>query len=46
MEKFKNRIGTKPVIFEISKIESLDIDDEEDFIITENIYKSLNQQNS
>jgi len=46
MEKFKNRIGAKPVIFEISKIESLDIDDEEDFIITENIYKSLNQQNS
>jgi len=46
MEKSKNRIGAKPVIFEISKIESLDIDDEEDFIITENIYKSLKQQNS
>lgn len=45
MQAHKNRIGEKPVMFETSKMESLDIDDETDFLITENIYKTLRLQN-
>lgn len=33
----KNRIGTKPYLFEISKIEAWDIDEEEDFEIAKNM---------
>lgn len=46
MQAHNNRIGEKPVMFETSKIESLDIDDETDFVITENIYKTLRLQNN
>ena len=44
-ESFKNaggtRIGLKPYLFEIDKIEAIDIDDPQDFLIAEAIY-SLN----
>ena len=33
-----NRIGLKPKMFSIEKLEALDIDDEEDFIIAELLY--------
>lgn len=36
-----NRIGEKPYMFEINKIEATDIDDPEDFIIAETLYKEL-----
>ena len=36
----KNRVGKKPFFFEVSKIECLDIDEQEDFIIAEAVYKS------
>lgn len=35
----KKRIGIKPYLFEIDKIEAVDIDDPEDFIIAEQLYK-------
>lgn len=41
IEKYKNRIGNKPFMFETNKIESFDIDDETDFNLAENIYKNL-----
>lgn len=34
------RIGIKPLMFEINKLEAIDIDEEEDFILAEMIYKS------
>ncbi len=34
-----NRIGKKPLLFPINKIEAIDIDEEEDFIIAETLYK-------
>lgn len=37
--KYKRRIGIKPYLFSISKLESQDIDWEEDFILTEIIMK-------
>jgi len=36
-----NRIGTKPLYFQTNKIESVDIDDEDDFIIAEAIFEKL-----
>ncbi len=36
-----NRIGKKPYLFEINKVESIDIDNEEDFFIAEKIYSVL-----
>ena len=36
-----NRIGKKPQMFEVSRLESQDIDEKEDFIIAESIYKSI-----
>ena len=46
-ESFKNadnkRIGNNPLMFEIDKIEAIDIDDPSDFIIAENLYKLLKQ---
>lgn len=35
-----NRIGLKPNMFEVNKLESQDIDDEEDFILAETLYKT------
>jgi N-acylneuraminate cytidylyltransferase len=40
--KYKNRIGKKPFFFEVSKIESLDIDEVDDFTIAEAVYNFLN----
>ena len=44
-ESFKNsnnkRIGLRPLMFEIDKIEAIDIDEPSDFIIAETLYKSL-----
>jgi N-acylneuraminate cytidylyltransferase len=44
-ESFKNagnkRIGVKPYLFEIDKIEAMDIDEPEDFVIAEQLYKLL-----
>ncbi len=46
-ESFKNadkkRIGLKPWMFEINKLEAVDIDDAEDFILAENLAKILNK---
>jgi CMP-N-acetylneuraminic acid synthetase len=36
-----NRIGLKPFLFEIDKIEAVDIDEPQDFIIAESLYKLL-----
>lgn len=45
-ETFKNadnkRIGLKPQIFEINKLEATDIDEPEDFILAELLYKNRN----
>jgi len=35
----KNRIGFKPVVFEISRLEAVDIDEEEDFLLAEYLHK-------
>lgn len=39
-----NRIGRKPFLFEIDKTEAVDIDDPEDFIIAEQLYKLKNYE--
>ena len=45
-EAFKNagnkRIGLKPQIFEVNKLEATDIDEPEDFILAELLYKNRN----
>lgn len=38
----KNRIGNKPLLYVMDKIHSFDIDWEEDFALTEMIYKNVN----
>ncbi len=45
LEKYKARIGANPFIFEMSDIESQDIDWEEDFVITEILQKYLMSKN-
>ncbi len=44
-DSFKNsgnrRIGLKPQMFETNKLESIDIDEPEDFILAETLYKQL-----
>lgn len=39
LEKHKNRIGLRPLMYEIDKLESQDIDTEEDFTLAETLYK-------
>jgi len=43
-KSFKNasnkRIGVKPILYEVNKLESIDIDEPEDFILAELIYKN------
>lgn len=39
-----NRIGTRPYLYEINKIESIDIDDEFDFELAEYVYKQKYNQ--
>ena len=41
MLKRKNIIGAKPFLFALDKIESIDVDHEEDFLLAELIYKNL-----
>ena len=36
----KKRIGNKPLIFEVNKLEAVDIDEPEDFILAEILYKN------
>lgn len=38
----KKRIGVNPGMFPVNKIEALDIDEEEDFLIAEQLYKAKN----
>ena len=46
-ESFKEannkRIGLKPQIFEVNKLEAIDIDEPEDFIMAELLYKNRNK---
>lgn len=42
LEKYKNRIGARPLMYEIDKLESQDIDTEEDFTLAEALYKLNN----
>ena len=41
--KINNRIGNNPKMFEMSKIESFDIDDMDDFKLAEALQKNLNK---
>lgn len=45
-ESNKQRIGVNPEMFEIDKIEAIDIDTMEDFILAEAIYKQRNHENN
>ena len=45
MEKLNRRIGQVPFIVEIGKIESIDIDEPEDFIIADAIYNHIFRKN-
>ena len=42
--KHKNRVGVSPMLFEINKLEALDIDDEEDFILAESVLGQMQMQ--
>lgn len=44
LEQKHNRIGNRPQLFEIDKVEALDIDTPEDFVISEMFYKSRKEQ--
>lgn len=39
----ERRIGLNPCIYEVNKIEALDIDEEEDFLLAESVYKMSKQ---
>lgn len=39
-EAHQQRIGKRPILFEINKLEAIDIDETEDFILAENIQKT------
>ena len=41
LEKEGRRVGHKPYLVELSKIEAVDIDEKEDFIIADAIYNHL-----
>lgn len=40
----KQRIGAKPYMFELSKLEAVDIDEEEDFLLAEALYKTFKKE--
>lgn len=46
MTKFKRRIGYRPFIVEVGEIESIDIDEAEDFLIADAIYNHIFLRNS
>lgn len=41
--KFKDRIGDKPYLFELNKLQSIDIDWEDDFKMAELLYAAINK---
>lgn len=41
--KFRNRVGQSPIFIEISKLEAVDIDDEEDFYMAQQLLKCISQ---
>lgn len=45
MTKMNRRIGNKPFIVEVGEIESIDIDETEDFVIADAIYNFLYLKN-
>ncbi|MBC7784856.1 MAG: acylneuraminate cytidylyltransferase family protein [Burkholderiales bacterium] len=46
LEKFRNRIGGSPIMFEVDRIEAWDIDEEADFTIAEMLYQTVRQRRS
>ncbi len=42
--KYNRRVGVKPYIHEVGKIEAIDIDYPEDFMIADAVYRSMNAQ--
>ena len=44
LEKYKNRIGARPMMYAIDKLESQDIDTEQDFTLAEILFKQINKQ--
>lgn len=44
--KTKNRVGKNPVFVEVSKLENIDIDEEEDFILVEAVFDFLTSEKS
>lgn len=44
LENRENRIGETPLMFEVDRIEAIDIDEEIDFTIAELIHKQLNRE--
>lgn len=45
LERLHNRIGDRPLMYEIDKIESIDIDEESDFKIAERLYLEREMEN-
>lgn len=43
--KNKNRVGRNPIFIEVSKLENIDIDEEEDFLIAEALFNFLKVKN-
>jgi N-acylneuraminate cytidylyltransferase len=41
LQNKNQRIGTKPYMYELNKLEAIDIDEEEDFILAETLYKTF-----
>ncbi len=44
LEKYRNRIGASPTMFEVNPIEATDIDEETDFIVAEMLYESMKKR--
>lgn len=46
LESYNNRIGERPLMFEIDRLEAMDIDDEPDFLIAELLYQQMRKEKS
>lgn len=46
LESHNNRIGERPLMFEIDRLEAMDIDDEPDFLIAELLYQQMRKEKS
>ncbi|MBR0035972.1 MAG: hypothetical protein IJP54_09870 [Synergistaceae bacterium] len=44
VKKYNRCVGTKPYIHEAGKIEAIDIDYPEDFVIADSVYRSMNSK--